>query len=48
MIFYHRHEISMTPQQAKGYNDLMKVINVLDLPLKINKKYVQEVINFIE
>ena len=28
------------------YRDLMKVINGLDLPLKIHKKYVQEVINF--
>ncbi|MDA8719992.1 TetR/AcrR family transcriptional regulator [bacterium] len=30
------------------YKELMKVINVLDLPLKIHKKYVQKVINFTE
>ena len=28
------------------YRELMKVINVLDLPSEIHKKYVQEVINF--
>jgi len=28
------------------FRDLMKVINALDLPLKIHKKYVQEVISF--
>ena len=30
------------------YKELMKVINVLDLPSEIHKKYVQEVINFAE
>jgi hypothetical protein len=28
------------------YRDLMKLINALDLPLKIHKRYVQEVISF--
>ena len=31
---------------SPGHTNLMKVINALDLPLKIHKKYVQEVISF--
>jgi len=41
-------ELQKDRTAVEVYKELMKVINVLDLPLKIHKKYVQKVINFTE
>jgi AcrR family transcriptional regulator len=41
-------ELQKGRSRGEVYKEVMKVINVLDLPSEIHKKYVQEVINFAE
>ena len=41
-------ELQKGRSRDEVYKEVMKVINVLDLPSEIHKKYVQEVINFAE
>ena len=41
-------ELQKGRSRGEAYKEVMKVINVLDLPSEIHKKYVQEVINFAE
>ena len=41
-------ELQKGRSRNEVYKEVMKVINVLDLPSEIHKKYVQEVINFAE
>ena len=41
-------ELQKGRSRDEVYKEVMKVINILDLPSEIHKKYVQEVINFAE
>ena len=41
-------ELQKGRSRGEVYKEVMKVINVLDLPSEIHKKYVQEVVNFAE